>query len=100
MSGANRHDFLVPPHAPDEIGRPGGYRVLQVLGSGGKGVVFLAEDVQLRRRVALKTMRAEVAANATARQRFLREARAMAAVKCDHIATIYQVGEERRRPAR
>jgi WD40 repeat protein/serine/threonine protein kinase len=97
-AGHERHDFLAPPQAPDEIGRLGGYRVLQVLGSGGMGIVFLAEDVQLRRRVALKTMRAEVAANATARQRFLREARAMAAVKCDHIATIYQVGEERGTP--
>src|SRR5205823_781872 len=87
--------FLAPAEGPDEMGRLGGYRVLKVLGSGGMGVVFLAEDPQLRRPVALKVMKPSLAANRTAHQRFVREARAMAAVRHEHVVTVYQVGEER-----
>jgi WD40 repeat protein len=88
------YDFLSPPQAPDELGRLGPYRVLQVLGAGGMGVVFRAEDPQLKRLVALKAMLPALAVSATARQRFLREAQAAAAIKHDHIVTIYQVGED------
>jgi WD40 repeat protein len=87
--------FLTPPQASDEIGRLGGYRVLKLLGAGGMGVVFHAEDVQLKRPVALKIMRLGMAADDTARRRFVREARAMAALKHDHVVSIYQVGEDR-----
>ena len=59
------------------------------------GVVFQAEDIRLQRHVALKAMLPALAASASARQRFLREAQATAAIKHDHIVTIYQVGEER-----
>jgi len=89
------YTFLAPPQEADEIGRLGGYRVLKVLGSGGMGMVFRAEDPQLGRCVALKVMLPSIAAHGTARQGFLREARAAAAVKHDHIVTIYQVGEDR-----
>jgi eukaryotic-like serine/threonine-protein kinase len=89
---------LGPAQAPDEIGRLGSYRVLRVLGSGGMGVVFEAEDVMLRRRVALKTMKPGLAATASARQRFLREARAMAALSHDHVVPVLHVGEERDLP--
>lgn len=58
------------------------------------GIVFQAEDDQLRRPAALKVMRPELAAQDDARVRFLREARAAAALKHDHIVTIYQVGDE------
>jgi serine/threonine protein kinase len=57
------------------------------------GVVFLAEDVRLKRLVALKPMRPDVADDDEAGARFLREAQAMAAVKHDHVVTIHQVGE-------
>ena len=87
--------FLAPPERPDEIGRLGPYRVLGVLGKGGMGVVFHAEDPKLRRGVALKVMHPAVAASASAGQRFLRKARATAALKHDHIVTIYQVDEDR-----
>jgi tRNA A-37 threonylcarbamoyl transferase component Bud32 len=86
--------LLAPPQAPDEFGRLGDYRVLGVLGAGGMGVVFLAEDVWLRRRVALKAMRPALSANGKARQRFLREAQLTAALTHDHVVTIHHVGEE------
>jgi len=91
----DRFDFLSPPEQPDEIGRLGGYRVLRVLGRGGMGVVFRAEDSRLKRHVALKVMKPELAERTSARRRFLREAQVAAALKHDHIVTIYQVGEDR-----
>src|SRR5262249_1623362 len=61
----------------------------------GMGAVFHAEDVQLERPVALKVMLPALAVSASARRRFLREARAAAAVEHDRIVPIYQVGEDR-----
>lgn len=87
--------FLAPAEAPGELGRLGGYRILEVLGVGGMGIVFLAEDPHLHRRVALKAMKPGLAASKSPRERFLREARSTAAVKHDHIVTIHQVGEDR-----
>jgi serine/threonine protein kinase len=86
---------LSPPKAANELGWLGPYRVLQLLGYGGMGLLFLAEDGQLRRRVALKVMQPRLAAAADARSRFLREARAAAALKHDNIVTVYHVGEDR-----
>ena len=63
-------DFLSPAQAKDELGRLGTYRVLKLLGRGGMGMVFLAEDPQLQRTVALKTMLPEVAKNPSSRKRF------------------------------
>jgi WD40 repeat protein/serine/threonine protein kinase len=87
--------FLAPAQAPDEIGRLGPYRVLAVLGSGGMGVVFEAEDPQLGRRVALKAMLPARAASPSARERFSREARSAAGLKHPHVVTIFDVGEDR-----
>lgn len=89
------YDFLAPAQSADELGRLGSYRILRVLGAGGMGVVFEAEDPQLKRKVALKAMKPALAASATAKQRFVREAQSTAAMKHDHIVTIYQVGEDR-----
>jgi hypothetical protein len=93
-AGGERCAFLAAPEGPGELGRLGPYRVLKVLGAGGMGLVLQAQDTQLVRLVALKVMKPEVAASAAARQRFQREARATAAVKSDHVITIYNVGEE------
>jgi serine/threonine protein kinase len=87
--------FLAPPEGPDEIGRLGAYRVLKLLGRGGMGMVFKAEDPQLQRAVALKVMLPTIAANEAARERFLREARAAAKLEHDNIIAIYQVGDDR-----
>src|SRR5262249_36806504 len=95
VSPREMYDFLAPPQRADEIGRLGPYRVLKVLGSGGMGVGFRAEDVQLQRPGALKAMLPALASSTSARERFLREARAAAAIEHDHIVPIYQVGEDR-----
>jgi hypothetical protein len=87
--------FLAPAQQPDEMGRLGPYRVLKLLGEGGTGMVFQAEDPHLQRQVALKVMRPELAATPSSRQRFLREARAVAAVEHESIVPIYQAGEDR-----
>lgn len=92
------YDFLAPAQGPGELGRLGAYRVVEVLGSGGMGVVFRAEDMHLQRPVALKAMLPGLARSPTARQRFLREARAAAAIKHHHIVSIYQVGEDQGAP--
>lgn len=93
---ANAEDlsFLAPPQSPDEIGRLNGYRILRKLGEGGMGLVFEAEDIDLNRRVALKVMRPEVATHRASRARFLREAKAAAAVEHAHIVPIFRIGEE------
>jgi serine/threonine protein kinase len=88
-------DFLAPPQGPGELGRLGPYRVLKVLGAGGMGLVLQAEDPLLKRSVALKVMRPELAKKDDARQRFLREARATAAIEHPYIVHVYQVGEDR-----
>jgi serine/threonine protein kinase/formylglycine-generating enzyme required for sulfatase activity len=87
--------FLAPPERPDEIGRLGPYRILSVLGKGGMGVVFRAHDPALDRVIALKVMLPSMAATPTARGRFLREARSVAALKHPHVVTVFQVGEDR-----
>ncbi len=92
-SSANCYPFLAAPRGGEEMGWLGGYRVLRVLGEGGMGVVFLAEDPNLQRHVALKVMRPAVS-NPTGQKRFLREARAIAALQHDHVVPIYQVGED------
>jgi serine/threonine protein kinase len=89
------HDLLSPPQSPDELGRLGDYRILRVLGEGGMGMVFEAEDQRLGRRVAVKVMRPSVALSPTAKARFIREAKAAAAVEHDHVVHIHLIAEER-----
>ena len=69
------------------------YDIRGIVGKGGMGVVVRARDKKLDRDVAIKLMVPEFARNDAARQRFLREARAAAAVRHDHVVTIYSVRE-------
>ncbi len=71
----------------------GRFRVLQKLGQGGMGAVYLGFDGVLGRKVALKVMLPQYAANPDARERFLREARSAAKIKSDYVVTIHDVGE-------
>lgn len=90
--------FLAPAQADDELGRLGGFRILKILGHGGMGVVFQGEDPKLGCQVAIKAMLPHLADSKSAQQRFLREARAAAALEHDHIVPILQVGEDRGAP--
>jgi sugar lactone lactonase YvrE len=91
-------NFLAAPQQLGELGRLGRYRVLRLQGSGGMGMVFRAEDTLLRRPVALKVLLPALAAHVSVRQRFLREARALAAIDHPHIIAIHDLGEERGMP--
>ncbi len=77
---------------PDRLG---GYRVLSELGRGGMGSVYLARQLTLNRKVALKTIQAAWAANPVAIARFIREAYAAAQLTHHNVVQIYDLGEDK-----
>src|SRR5438876_10939118 len=68
------------------------YEIRSKIGEGGMGEVYLAEDTQLRRTVALKILPADIAANLDRMRRFVQEAQAAAALNHPNIAHIYEIG--------
>lgn len=86
------YSFLQPSSHPGDLGMLGDYRILGELGKGGMGYVFRAEHTVLERAVALKVMNKKIASTPNSRDRFLQEARAMAAVHHDNVVVIFEVG--------
>jgi len=79
------------PSIPESLGR---YRIIKVLGQGGMGAVYLAEDAQLQRHVAIKVPFFEEADKEEMLDRFQREARALAAIQHPNICPVFEVAEE------
>ncbi len=86
--------LLAPSDQPGVLGRLGHYDILEVRGRGGFGIVLRAFDTTLQRVVALKMLDPVLAATSPPRQRFLREARAVAKVAHENVVRVHAVAEE------
>jgi hypothetical protein len=84
-------DFLDPSQKPGSLGRLAHYEVLEVVARGGMGVVFRAFDEKLHRVVAIKALAPQLATSSAARQRFVREAQAAAAITHDNVIAVHAV---------
>jgi CheY-like chemotaxis protein len=87
--------FLESTEIPGYLARLEHFELISLLGKGATGFVFKALDEALRRVVAIKVMVPRLAACAAARERFRRQARALAAIRSDYVIDVYAVGEIR-----
>jgi serine/threonine protein kinase/Tol biopolymer transport system component len=85
---------LDAPSVPQQIGP---WRIVKAIGKGGMGEVYLAEDVRLGRRVAVKLLSDAIAARSDALDRFRQEARTASALNHPNIVTIHEIGEDQGR---
>ena len=69
------------------------YKILEKIGEGGMGAVYLAEDTKLKRQVSLKFLSEDLTADEERKQRFIQEARAAAAIQHPHIAAVHDIDE-------
>ena len=72
----------------------GAYQILSLLGAGGMGAVYLAKDMRLNRRVAIKVLTAELSGKADFPQRLEREAQVISSLSHPHICTLYDIGRQ------
>lgn len=86
--------ILGPSDHPEFIGRIGRYGIKSLVGVGGMAIVVKAFDPTLSRVVAIKILSSHLAANGSARERFLREAKAAATVAHDNVLDIHAIGEQ------
>jgi hypothetical protein len=97
-SAAADLSFLAPSIEPGSIGRLDHYEILEVIGRGAMGIVLRARDTKLERIVAIKVLAPVLAITAPARQRFVREARAAAAISHDNVIAIHAVEGDNPQP--
>lgn len=93
-----RPPWLQESSTPGMIGRLGSYEVMEEIARGGMGIVLKARDTGLDRIVAIKVLAPHLAGDAQARARFLREARAAAAVSHENVVTIHAVEDSQPAP--
>ena len=90
--------LLGPEEQPAGTVLAGKYKILHVVGRGGMGIVCKAEDIKLHRHVALKFLPPQLVRNPEARERFVLEARAAAALQHPNICTIHEIHDEGEAP--
>src|SRR3954453_19363132 len=98
MDPTSKKPRATPPVAetssPDLSGQTfGDFQLLRPLGQGGMGQVYLAEQVSLRRKVAIKVLREDIASNPTALARFKSESKTVAQLSNSHVVQVHMVGE-------
>ncbi|MFH1882149.1 MAG: protein kinase [Planctomycetota bacterium] len=92
---ADESDFVDTATGRDLVGRNiGSFEIVEMIGRGGMGVVYLARDTKLDRSVAIKSMPVSLAGDSTARMRFKREAKLLASLNHPNIAVIHEIIEQ------
>ena len=95
LTQADESDFADTGITHDLTGRKvGAFEIVEIIGRGGMGVVYLARDTKLDRSVAIKTMPPELLGDSTARMRFRREAKLLASLNHPNIAVIHEIIEQ------